>query len=73
MALALSPELPANMLSKLIIGDITPAPGNLSPEFLGYVKGMKKIQDSNVATRKEAQEILANYEKVFSPLPCVPI
>lgn len=64
MAFALDPNLPQNMLSNLIVADIAPSKGDLSPEFKGYVDGMKKIEASKVSTRKEAQDILAEYEKV---------
>lgn len=62
MALALSPELPKELLSNLIVVDIAPSKGDLSSEFRGYVEAMKKIVRSNVSTRKEAQDILSEYE-----------
>jgi len=65
MALALSPELPKELLSNLIVVDIAPSKGDLSSEFRGYVEAMKKIVRSNVSTRKEAQDILSEYENVY--------
>lgn len=64
MTVALSPELPRELLSHLIVADIAPSKGALSSEFQGYVEGMKKIEDSHVTTRQEAQKILAPYEPV---------
>ncbi|EKM57806.1 uncharacterized protein PHACADRAFT_182246 [Phanerochaete carnosa HHB-10118-sp] len=62
MSVALSPELPRELLAHLIIADMAPSKGALSSEFQGYVKAMKKIEDSHVTTRQEAQKILAPYE-----------
>lgn len=64
MSFALNPDLPQNLLSNLIVADIAPSRGDLSPEFMGYVDGMRKIESSKVSSRKEAQEILSEYEKV---------
>lgn len=68
MALALNPDLPDGLLSQLIVADIAPSKGPLSSEFAGYMEAMKKIEDSNVHSRKEAQDILKPYEPV-SVLP----
>jgi hypothetical protein len=64
MAVALSPELPANAVENLIVADIAPSNGALSTEFQGYVEGMNKIEQSKVNSRREAQDILASYEPV---------
>jgi len=64
MATALSPELPPNALSNLIVVDIAPSQVPSSSEgFAGYFEGMRKIEDAQVSTRQEAQTILAEYEK----------
>ncbi|KII89681.1 hypothetical protein PLICRDRAFT_137904 [Plicaturopsis crispa FD-325 SS-3] len=63
MAFALNPDLPAELLANLIVADISPAKGDISAEFRGYLEGMKKIEASHVRSRKEAQEILSHYEK----------
>jgi len=63
MTVALSPDTPSDLLSHLIVADIAPAKGALSSEFRGYVDAMKKIEASEVKTRKEAQAILAPYER----------
>jgi len=64
MSVALDPELPPGFLDRLILVDITPGRGELSSEFKGYIEGMKKIEASKVQTRKQAEEILIEYEKV---------
>jgi len=65
MAAALSPELPPNVLSNLIVVDITPSQVlSLSKEFAGYFEGMQRIEDAQVSTRQDAQNILTEYEKV---------
>ena len=64
MTCALSPNLGENQLEKLIVVDIAPSIGALSPEFQGYVKTMQKIEESKVSSRKEAQSILAEFESV---------
>jgi hypothetical protein len=64
MAVALDPHLPDGLLSNLIIADIAPSKASLSQEFREYIEGMKKIDASNVPTRKEAKEILSHYEQV---------
>lgn len=61
MTAALSERIP---ISHLIIDDVAPNNGFLSPEFKSYIEGMIEIQDSKVSTRKEAQDILSKYEKV---------
>lgn len=68
MSVALSPELPKELLAHLIVADIAPSNGALSSEFRGYVEAMKKIEDSHVTTRQEAQKMLAPYEPVGSKL-----
>jgi hypothetical protein len=64
MAVALSAELPADAIEHLIVADIAPSNTALSTEFQGYVEGMKKIECSEVSSRREAQDILASYESV---------
>jgi len=64
MTVALSPELPPNTLSDLIVVDIAPSrASSLSDEFAGYFEGMQKIEDAQVGTRQDAQAILTEYEK----------
>ena len=68
MSVALSPELPSNLLSHLIVADIAPSRGPLSAEFTGYVEAMQKIEESNVKTRQEADRVLRPYEQVRTRL-----
>lgn len=51
------------VLSHLIIEDIAPSNGRLSPEFYEYVRLMTKVNNDGVKTRKEADAVLAIYEK----------
>ncbi|KDQ59096.1 hypothetical protein JAAARDRAFT_57066 [Jaapia argillacea MUCL 33604] len=63
MTLALDPSTPKELLQNLIIADIAPSKGPLSPEFTSYVDAMRKIEESEVGSRKEAQDILSEYEQ----------
>ncbi|KAJ8495983.1 hypothetical protein ONZ51_g1393 [Trametes cubensis] len=63
MSVALDPRLPADLLSHLIVADISPARGALSDEFQGYIRGMKKIEESHVKTRQEADRLLREFEQ----------
>ncbi|KAJ3794408.1 alpha/beta-hydrolase [Lentinula aff. detonsa] len=63
MALALNPSLPPSMLQNLIVADIAPVRTQLSPEFISYIKAMKRIENMRLRTRKEAQSVLTEYEK----------
>jgi len=64
MTLALDPHLPSGLLSNLIVADMTASKGSLSTDFKGYIEGMKKIEASEVSTKKEAHDILTPYELV---------
>lgn len=64
MTVALNPDLPSNLLSQLVVADMAPSRGPLSPEFRSYVEAMRVIEDSKVTTRQDAQKILARYEPV---------
>lgn len=67
MSVALHPSLddPSNthILAKLIVADVAPVRFKLSPEFKGYIEAMKKIEDMQLTSRKEALEVLEAYEK----------
>ncbi|KAB5592139.1 Alpha/beta-hydrolase [Ceratobasidium theobromae] len=62
MAFALDPSLPKNMLSRLVVVDISPAVGPISPEFRRYIDAMREIDTANVKTKKEGEDILKKYE-----------
>ncbi|KAG8942896.1 hypothetical protein FRC00_011548, partial [Tulasnella sp. 408] len=66
MAAALSPDLPLDMLSKLIVVDISPARGPMSDEFRTYLRAMKEIEHKRVKSRKEADDVLQAYEPDMS-------
>ncbi|KAK4706015.1 hypothetical protein P7C70_g188, partial [Phenoliferia sp. Uapishka_3] len=59
MALALRPT-PA--LSRLVVVDMAPGIGKISPEFGAYLKGMQEVTEAKVHSRKEADDILSKYE-----------
>ncbi|KAE9392569.1 alpha/beta-hydrolase [Gymnopus androsaceus JB14] len=63
MALALNPSLPHSVLHNLIVADIAPIRASLSGEFLSYIEAMKRVESMKLRTRKEALEVLAEYEK----------
>ena len=64
MALALHPATPSNLLRNLIVEDISPIKGNLSKEFEGYARAMRRIMDAGVTDRKQADEMLQEIEPV---------
>jgi hypothetical protein len=68
LALALQNEKPAsNVLSNLIVADIAPSTGNLSPDFIRYISAMQEIEalaPGVIKTRTDADEKLQLYEQV---------
>ena len=64
MTVALNPKLPSDLVSNLIVADIAPSIGALSPEFQGYIQAMKKIEESGVKSRQEADRLLKPFEQV---------
>ncbi|KAK4048645.1 hypothetical protein OIV83_004615 [Microbotryomycetes sp. JL201] len=62
MALALAPH---NEIQRLVVVDIAPGSGKISPEFRTYLDTMKQVQDAKVKSRKEADEILQKVEPDF--------
>lgn len=69
-ALALQNEKAAtNVLSNLIVADIAPSSGSLSPEFIRYISAMQKIEalpPGTIKTRIDADKKLQPYEQVMS-------
>lgn len=65
MAMALSPSLPPDLIKNLIIADIAPSRGRLSPDFEVYLQAMHKIEDSRLKTRKDADQMLNVHVKVL--------
>jgi len=68
MAFALDPHLQPGTLENLIIADMTPAKGDMSLEFRGYIQGMMRVEASHLSTRSEASDILLDYEEVLHTL-----
>ncbi|KAF8751776.1 Alpha beta-hydrolase [Rhizoctonia solani] len=62
VAFALNLAFPPDILSRLVVVDISPAVGSISPEFRRYIDAMKEIDHANVKTKKECEEILKKYE-----------
>ncbi|KAI5998793.1 alpha beta-hydrolase [Pisolithus albus] len=63
MTLALHPETPADMLTKVVVSDIAPVRAKISEDTILHIKGMETIESTGTTTRKEADEILRGYEK----------
>jgi hypothetical protein len=63
-AMAVALDSPTT-LSHLIVADIAPSKGPLSPDFISYTEAMQAIESAGVKTRKEALEILHEVEQVF--------
>jgi len=67
VSLALNPAH-EGLLSKLIVVDIAPSKGKISPDFGNYLKAMRKVQsgidEGQVKTRKDAETILKEVEAV---------
>ncbi|EIN03941.1 alpha/beta-hydrolase [Punctularia strigosozonata HHB-11173 SS5] len=62
MAVALSDALPPGLLEHLIIVDIAPSKGSLSPEFQRYIEVMHQIEQAHISTRKEADQMMKSVE-----------
>ncbi|CAD6950937.1 unnamed protein product [Tilletia controversa] len=66
LAVALSPDLPKDLLTGIISVDMSPQRGALSKEFMGYVDAMEEIERAQCSSRKQADEILQRWEKEIS-------
>lgn len=66
MTVALDENLPPDLLENLIVADIAPISGTLSCEFRAYTRAMNLIEERKVTTRKEADIVLQDIEKVCS-------
>jgi hypothetical protein len=64
MTLALHPELPSNLLTDLIVSDIAPVRAKVSEDTVQHIRAMERIEEGSIYTRKEADEILSEHEKV---------
>lgn len=61
-AFALSPDLPEGVLEYLVSVDMSPAKGPLSKEFEQYIESMIEIEDAQVTSRAQADEMLQKVE-----------
>jgi hypothetical protein len=71
MAYALSKP---GSLSSLVVADVAPSVGNLSPEFVQYVSLMQEIENlppGKIKTRSNADKILLSHG-IVSPVFIVP-
>ena len=64
MTVALSPDRPKTLLSKLVVADIAPIRGQISSEFQHYADGMQLIEKAGLLTKREAFDKLAEFEEV---------
>jgi hypothetical protein len=75
-ALALQNEKSAtDVLSKLIVADIAPSTGDLSPDFIRYISAMQEIEalaPGVIKTRIDADKKLQSYEQVMSFFNYIP-
>lgn len=55
-------------ISKLIVVDISPAKGAISPEFRRYITGMREVDEAEVESKKEGDKMLQSYEEVCTIL-----
>lgn len=66
MALALGQP---GLVRDVVAVDNAPVDAVLSTDFAKYVRGMKKVEDANVSSQKEADRIFAEFEEVGIPPP----
>ena len=65
MATALHPDTPKDLIKHLIVADISPIRGRLSPEFQMYIDALIEIErKGEIKSRKDAFEALESVEKV---------
>lgn len=62
-AMALALESPRK-IKDIVSVDNAPVDAILSTDFAKYVRAMKRIEDSNVSSQRQADEILAEVEEV---------
>jgi hypothetical protein len=73
MALSAGYETPSDVLSKLVVVDVSPIKGKISKQFRTYIDTLKEMEGQGIKSRKEANDYLARIEPVsnypFSPPP----
>jgi hypothetical protein len=65
MTLTLGRYLETSTLANLVVADIAPIKGRVSRASVSYIDAMRKIDSLKLKTRKEAKEVLAEWEKVI--------
>ncbi|KAF5367023.1 hypothetical protein D9758_003869 [Tetrapyrgos nigripes] len=63
MTLTLGRYLPSSTLANLVVADIAPIKGRVSRASVSYIDAMRKIDSLKLKTRKEAKEVLSEWEK----------
>lgn len=66
MTVALDQDRPPDLISSLVVADISPIRGRISPEFQNYADGMIQLEKLGVKSRKEAFDKLSEYEQDIS-------
>ena len=54
-------------IAKLVVVDMSPAKGKISPDYAKYIEGMREIEQMGIKSKKEADVILQKYEQVWKP------
>ncbi|GAA99665.1 uncharacterized protein L969DRAFT_98858 [Mixia osmundae IAM 14324] len=62
MTVALAPES-QDRIKRLVVIDMSPATGKISPEFARYIEAMQEIESIGVEDKHQADQILQKYEE----------
>ncbi|TEB27086.1 alpha/beta-hydrolase [Coprinellus micaceus] len=62
MALSAGYEKPSDVLSKLVVVDVSPIKGKISKQFRTYIDTLKEMEGQGIKSRKEANDYLARIE-----------
>ncbi|THV05638.1 alpha/beta-hydrolase, partial [Dendrothele bispora CBS 962.96] len=63
MTTVLGRYLPPSTIANLVVADIAPIKGKVSRASVSYFEAMKKIESMKLKTKKEARNVLAEWEK----------
>ena len=69
MALSAGYEKPSDVLSKLVVVDVSPIKGKISKQFQTYIDTLKEMEGQGIKSRKEANDYLARIEPVSNLIP----
>lgn len=72
MALSAGYEKPSDVLSKLVVVDVSPIKGKISKQFQTYIDTLKEMEGHGIKSRKEANDFLARVEPVSNQPFSVP-